>query len=104
VKEGELGKAIGKKGANIQRVRTSFRKPVYVYENSEELHQFIKNLLAPVHVKNINIHEKSDSKAAYASIAEKDRGAAIGKGGEKIKLCRAILERKFGCDLRLVSE
>ena len=37
------------------------------------------------------------------TVDEADRGAAIGHNGDRIKIHRALLLRKFGCDLRLVA-
>jgi N utilization substance protein A len=104
VKQGDLGRAIGKKGANITRVRQMFARQVLVFEDSGDMEQFIRNLFGAIPVKNINVHEKMESKIAFVQVDELDRGSAIGKGGERIKLCRALLQRRFGCDLRLVSK
>ncbi|MCX8175112.1 MAG: NusA-like transcription termination signal-binding factor [Candidatus Micrarchaeota archaeon] len=103
VKKGDLGRAIGKKGANITRVRQKFARQVLVFEDSENMEQFIRNMFA-VPVKNINVHEKMESKIAFVHVEPEDRGSAIGRGGSHIKLARALLQRRFGCDLRLVSE
>ena len=103
VKQGDLGRAIGKKGANITRVRQMFARQVLVFEDSEDLQQFIRNLFGQIPVKNINVHEKMETKTAFVSVDGQDRGSAIGKNGERIKLGRALLLRRFNCDLRLVS-
>lgn len=103
VAEGQLGKAIGRRGANITRVRQRFGRQVLVFEDSPDLHQFIRNLFGQVPVRNINVHEKTNSKTAFVSVDDADRGAAIGREGNRIKMCRAILMRRFNCDLRLVS-
>jgi NusA-like KH domain protein len=76
---------------------------VLVFEDSEDLQQFIRNLFGQIPVKNINVHEKMESKTAFVSVDEQDRGTAIGRDGNRIKTCRAILLRRFNCDLRLVS-
>jgi N utilization substance protein A len=103
VGEGDLGKAIGKKGANITRVRQAFGRQVLVFEESEDISQFIKNLFGQVPIRNINIHEKMNTKTAYVTVDGKDRGSAIGRGGDRIKVVRALLLRKFNCDLSLKS-
>ena len=103
VAKGELGRAIGRKGANITRVRQAFARQVLVFEDSDDMGQFIRNLFGQIPVKNINVHEKMESKIAFVSVDEQDRGSAIGRDGERIKLGRALLQRRFGCDLRLVS-
>ena len=104
VKQGELGRAIGKKGANITRVRQTFARQVLVFEDSPDMEQFIRNLFGSIAVKNINVHEKSDSKIAYVTVDEQDRGNAIGRNGDRIKVGRSLLQRRFSCDLRLVSK
>ena len=104
VKQGDLGRAIGKKGSNITRVRQAFARQVLVFEDSPDMEQFIRNLFGSIAVKNINVHEKSDSKIAYVTVDEQDRGNAIGRNGDRIKVGRSLLQRRFGCDLRLVSK
>jgi len=104
VKQGDLGRAIGKQGANITRIRQMFARQVLVFEDSDDMEQFIRNLFGQIAVKNINVHEKMESKTAFVSVDENDRGSAIGRGGNRIKTGRALLMRKFNCDLRLVSK
>ncbi|MCX8197177.1 MAG: NusA-like transcription termination signal-binding factor [Candidatus Micrarchaeota archaeon] len=103
VAEGQLGKAIGKKGANITRVRQRFARQVLIFEDSSDMQQFIRNLFGQIPIKSINVHEKLDSSTVFVTVDEKDRGSAIGRNGDRIKLARALLQRRFGCDLRLVS-
>lgn len=103
VLKGELGKAIGKHGSNITRVRQRFARQILVFEDADDITQFIRNLFGQVPVRNINVHEKTDSKTAFVSVDDSDRGTAIGRDGNRIKTCRAILMRRFNCDLRLVS-
>ncbi len=103
VAQGDLGRAIGKKGANITRVRQAFMRQVLVFEDNPDIEQFVRSLLAPIPITHINIHEKSDSKTVYVTVEDKDRGTAIGKGGERVKLHRQMLQRKFNCDLKLIS-
>ncbi|HQT44965.1 MAG TPA: NusA-like transcription termination signal-binding factor [Candidatus Micrarchaeota archaeon] len=104
VKQGDLGKAIGKKGASINRARTAFGKSVFVVEDADSIEQFIKNMFSNVQVTGINVHEKMNARVAYVTVDEKDRGASIGKSGERIKLNRSLLMRRYGCDLRIVSK
>ena len=85
------------------QLRQAFARQVLVFEDSDDMEQFIRNLFGQIPVKSINVHEKMESKTAFVSVDEKDRGSAIGRDGERIKLGRALLQRRFGCDLRLVS-
>ncbi|MBM3229673.1 NusA-like transcription termination signal-binding factor [Candidatus Parvarchaeota archaeon] len=104
VKQGDLGKAIGRKGSSINRTRTAFGKSVYVVEDADTMEQFIKNMFANINVTNINVHEKLNTRTAYVTVDESDRGASIGKSGERVKLNRSMLMRRFGCDLKLLSK
>ncbi len=99
----DMGKAIGAKGANITRVRQAFGRQVLVFEDNADMEQFLRSLFAPIPITNINVHEKMNSKTVYVTVDETNRGAAIGKGGERIKVQRALLMRKFGLDLKLVA-
>ena len=102
VRKGELGKAIGRKGSNINRVRTAFKnKRVVVFEDSDSIEGFIKNLFPNINLLNIDVQERDNNKFAVVTVESKDRGPAIGRDGEKIKTNRAILKRKFNCDLKL---
>ncbi|MEM2963818.1 MAG: NusA-like transcription termination signal-binding factor [Candidatus Anstonellales archaeon] len=103
VEKGNLGQAIGKKGSAINRVRTAFRKPVYVFEDASTIEEFVKNLFIGVPIRNINIHEKMTDKIVYITVSQEHRGQIIGKGGSRIKVGRALLKRRFGCDIRVSS-
>ncbi len=100
----DMGKAIGSKGAHITRVRQAFSRQVLVFEDNPDMEQFLRALFAPIPITNINMHEKSNTKTVYVTVDEKDRGAAIGKGGERIKVHRALLQRRFSSDLKLVTK
>ena len=104
VKKGDLGKAIGKKGANINRVRTAFKnKRVIVVEDADTIEEFIKNLLPNIEILDIKIQEHADRKVAYVTVHNSDRGAVLGREGEKIKTNRKVLIRRFGCDMKILS-
>ncbi|MEM4137593.1 MAG: NusA-like transcription termination signal-binding factor [Candidatus Anstonellaceae archaeon] len=99
-----MGKAIGKKGSKITKVRQAFARQVLIFEETDNLEQFIRNIFNPVNIKNINIHEKMNNKIVYVTIDPNDRGIAIGKNGNRIKLHQALLKRKFNCELRLYTK
>jgi N utilization substance protein A len=100
----EMGKAIGAKGSKITKIRQVFARQVLIFEDIDNLEEFIKNIFLPIKVKNINIHEKKNNKIVYVIIDTADRGAAIGRNGNRIKLYQALLKRRFNCDLRLYTK
>ncbi len=99
----KLGKAIGKSGSNIQKLKQIFNKKVFIAADSQTLEGFIKNLLSTANIRSIDVKEDvMGQKTAYVKVDDKDRGLSIGKNGEKIKINSLMLKRKFDCNLRIV--
>ncbi|MFH1285952.1 MAG: NusA-like transcription termination signal-binding factor [Candidatus Micrarchaeota archaeon] len=101
VNEGDVGRAIGKGGSSISRVRQQLGKSVYVVEHAETAEEFVKNIFMPVPINNLNIQEKNNSKTAVVDVDPQNRGSAIGRNGERIRMGRLLMQRRFGMDLRV---
>ncbi len=100
VEEGKIGLAIGKGGNSIRHVEKVLGKKVKVYEYSSDVVKFIKNLI-PI-VKEVNILKEDDKTIAEIKVNKQDRGIIIGRGGEKIKIYKEILNRIHNiADLRM---
>src|SRR3989344_2768480 len=104
IKEGEMGRAIGKGGSTIERARMKFGKPLYVVEDAVDLKDFVVTRLKPVPISNLKLQEKDNARTAIVTVDARDSGAAIGKGGERIKMHKALLQRRFNADLRLLTK
>ncbi|MCC7569455.1 MAG: NusA-like transcription termination signal-binding factor [Candidatus Methanofastidiosa archaeon] len=99
VKEGEVGLAIGKKGANLGRVREMINKGVDIVEYSEDPRKFIENIMRPAKITNVTITERTDKKrVAMVEVPKKDRGIAIGRSGKTINRAKVLLKRHHGVD------
>jgi len=99
VKEGDMGLAIGKNGANAQRVKETLNKPIDIIEYSDDPVKFIKNIIWPVKVKNIHVSERKDGKKiAVLDINKKDKGLVIGKEGKNIDRIKNLLKRHHNVD------
>jgi len=99
VKEGDMGLAIGKNGANAQRVKESLNKPIDIIEYSDDPVKFIKNIIWPVKVKSIHISDRKDGKKiAVLDINKKDKGLVIGKEGKNIDRIKNLLKRHHNLD------
>ncbi|MBI5229284.1 NusA-like transcription termination signal-binding factor [Candidatus Micrarchaeota archaeon] len=96
VQEGDLGKAIGKKGSNILRLKKILDRGVEVVEDSSNLKQFLKNIFYPVEIKEITTNEADDVKSITLQVDPENKGLAIGRGGEKIERARILVKRHFG--------
>ena len=102
VSEGELGRAIGKGGSAIMRVRDVFKRKIEVVEYAENPERFVRNIFSAVEIKNLKIDESGVSRMVRVTVDSRDRGTAIGRNGEKVKMARMLMQRYFGMDLRLL--
>lgn len=95
VQKQDLGRAIGKQGSTIEKLRRAFKQNVFVFADSSELEEFVHNLFNNITITNLEIREAMGEKAVFMMVDEKDRGLAIGKEGMRIKIAKKLLKRKF---------
>jgi len=96
VKRGELGKAIGRNGRNVKILSEIFKRPIEVFEYSEDLTEMVKNLFPGVEILSVDVTERGEDKIVVVSVKEEDKGKAIGRDGRNAKRARLILGRLFG--------
>lgn len=97
----QLGRAIGKKGANISKLGKTFRKKVVVVADSEDPEIFLKNFLKNVSILGVESRDVMGETAMIVILDEKDRGIAIGRNGERIKALKSLMKRKFNATVHL---
>jgi N utilization substance protein A len=93
VKKGDMGLAIGRKGANILRVRQAVDKAVEVIEYSEDPEEFLKNILSSIRIKKVSLQKKAEKKVAIVNVDGRDRAKAIGRGGKNIQMIKQLAGR-----------
>lgn len=84
VNPGEMGLAIGKKGASIKKASDVMGKRIEVVEYSDNAEQFVKNCFLPAQVLEVEFEDSERGLVAHVEVKEEDRGIAIGKEGKNI--------------------
>ncbi|MFA6531021.1 MAG: KH domain-containing protein, partial [Candidatus Micrarchaeia archaeon] len=57
-----------------------------------------------VEIVTVEVREAMGDKAVFLTIAEKDRGIAIGKSGERIKALKELLKKKFNATINMRTQ
>lgn len=95
VAQGEVGKAVGPKGANIKKMEKQLNKRVKVAEYSDDVCQFVANLCMPAKVKQVTL----DGKIVKVEPADiQSRGFIIGRNASTLRKYEGIVKRYFEID------
>lgn len=92
VEEGQAGKAIGKNGMNIRRLRVLFKKRIKIIEFNPDPKEFVKNCIAPIEVDAITLNE---GKLTLTSADTKVKGMLIGRERQNLKELNMIVQKFF---------
>src|SRR5207245_11410212 len=94
VSRGQMGLAIGKKGASVKNIERAVRKPVEVVEWSDDLAEMIKNSLDPRYVQEVKVEERLDGTEGVVGVVEEThKGAGLGRGGGRGREVRRVVRR-----------
>lgn len=92
VEEGDMGKAIGRAGANIKVAEKMFKKRIFVYEWNPDIKTFAKNNIPGINSINIV------GKRLHIKIAKSAAGGAFGARGARMNVIRMFFKRNFGIE------
>lgn len=96
INPGEMGLAIGKKGASVKKASDAFGKKVEVVEYNSDKVQFLRNCFLPVQIQVVTFEQDEDgAEVAYIEVRPEDRGLAIGKEGKNIIKAKKLALRQF---------
>jgi N utilization substance protein A len=104
INPGEMGLAIGKSGSSIKKAMEVMGKRIEVVEYASNPEQFLKNCFLPAKVLDVDLEGNDDEKVAYITVADEDRGIAIGKEGKNIFKAKKLAQRQYNiADVLLTS-
>ena len=92
ISNGEMGRALGKNGRNVETIERLMKREVLFIEYSEDVKRFTENIFFPTKINDTEIKDKM----VIIGIDSKNKKFIIGKGGKKIKLAKRLLDRHFG--------
>ncbi len=93
VKEGEIGKAIGKKGENVAKLKRLLNKDIHVVEFSDDPEKFVANVFRNYDVKGVQLEQRGDITHATVTVDSSKKGRAIGKEGRNLRVSRDLIAR-----------
>ncbi|MBI4448594.1 NusA-like transcription termination signal-binding factor [Candidatus Woesearchaeota archaeon] len=101
VEPGEIGKAIGPRGAHVHKLEQLLNRRVKITEWNDEIGAFAQNLFYPAKVANI---EQKERKLFVTPLDNPSRGQIIGRGAIMLRFYEGILKRYFPIDVVQVVE
>lgn len=99
VSEGEAGRAIGKHGANIQRLSQMLNKKIKVIEFNKDVLKFINNLIYPA---NGNVYKSEEKTVSIQAKDTRDRAILIGRDRKNLKNLQNIVSKYFDVIIKIV--
>lgn len=93
VKEGDIGKAIGKKGENVAKLKRLMNKDIHVVEYSDQPDKFVANVFRNFDVRGVQIEQRGDIVHATVTVESTKKGRAIGKDGRNLRVSRDLIAR-----------
>ncbi|GAG65625.1 unnamed protein product [marine sediment metagenome] len=100
----DVGKAIGRNGENVKVLKEKLQKTIDIIGFSEDIKEFIQNILNTSKVRNVEIRENiSGKKTIIITVNPEDKGKAIGKNGIMIKKTKLLVLRHFDVDNCIIN-
>ncbi|MFH0752078.1 MAG: NusA-like transcription termination signal-binding factor [archaeon] len=98
VEPGEIGKAVGKNGANVKLLTEKFKKQVKVVEFNHDPEKFLKTLLYPIKPEGITTE---DDKIIIKTHDIKEKGQIYGRERTNLKRIQEFFSKYFPYKIEL---
>jgi N utilization substance protein A len=96
INKNQMGLAIGKGGATIKQLQNVVARKVELVEYSDDVSEFIGNILNSSMINEIRIDERSDgTRQALVVVDAKKKGIVVGREGRNAEKARLLARRYF---------
>ena len=95
VQKGDIGRAIGKKGENVAKLRRLMNRDLLIVEFADDAETFIANVFRNYKVKKVEIEQRGDVTHATVTVDASLKGKAIGREGKNLRIARDLIARHF---------
>jgi N utilization substance protein A len=92
VPEGGMARCIGKGGIIVKKMENLLKRRVKYIEFSEQLPQFVKNVVAPLQVAEVT---DEDGVVTMHAQDHQTRGLLIGRSAQNLRLSEMLVKRYF---------
>ncbi|MFH1506590.1 MAG: NusA-like transcription termination signal-binding factor [archaeon] len=92
VQEGEIGKALGKKKANLYKIERLLNRKIKIVEFTPNVLQFIVNMLFPLKVADMR---EDDGIITITGIDTQTKGLIIGARAQNLRNYESIVQKYF---------
>lgn len=94
VKQGDIGRAIGRKGEHVSTLRRKMNKDIHVVEYNDDPKEFIGNVFRAYGVKKVDVETRDDGIVhATVTVDTAQKGKAIGREGRNLRVFRDLIVR-----------
>ncbi|HII17633.1 TPA: NusA-like transcription termination signal-binding factor [Candidatus Woesearchaeota archaeon] len=88
----QVGRAVGKQGANVKKISAMLKKPVHIIEYSDNVCQFIGNMLYPERPDGIT---EEDGIITIHAPDARIKGKIYGRDRTRLKFVADVVKRQF---------
>ncbi|MFH1682889.1 MAG: NusA-like transcription termination signal-binding factor [Candidatus Woesearchaeota archaeon] len=99
VERGDIGKAIGKGGITINRIKQSVNKKVKMIEFGSDAADYVRNFIYPIKVEEIK--EENGVVSVFGG-DKKTKSILIGRDGRNLKLLNKAVKRFYDVEVKVV--
>lgn len=95
VQENQIGKAVGKGGANVNMLKRELKKNIKIVEFNNDRIKFVRNYIYPLKAKSIT--EEGDI-VVIEGPDTKTKGLLIGRQAQNLRALEKVVRRYFKVD------